>query len=80
MPAIAQIPPNVLVDLLLTDGWKVTSEDTYNWLLEKRGKDPLPIPKRAKLIPFQIHEHVLLVAGIEFGDYFELLKKVGYRT
>lgn len=79
MAAITHIPPEILKQVLVMDGWKVTHEDAYNWLLEKSGKDPLPIPKRVRMLPFEIHEHCLQVAELEFGRYLELLQQTGYK-
>lgn len=79
MPALAHVPPEILKQILELDDWHVGYEDSYNWLLEKSGRDPLPIPKRIKLIPFEIHEHCMKVAEMDFGRYFELLSKTGYR-
>jgi hypothetical protein len=79
MPALAHVPPAILKQVLEFDGWKVTHEDHYNWLLEKAAFDPLPIPKRTKLISFEIHEHCLAVAKIDGARYFELLAKVGFK-
>lgn len=79
MPGLAHIPPEVLKQILILDDWKVTHEDAYNWLLEKDGKDPLPVPKRIKLVPFEVHEHCLSIAGIDLARYFELLARLDYR-
>lgn len=76
--ALAHIPPTVLKQILECDDWQVTNEDTYNWLLQKDGKDPLVIPKRIKMVPFEIHERCMAVAGIDLARYFELLGKTGY--
>jgi hypothetical protein len=79
MPALAQVPPKALKEVLELHGWKVGYEDSYNWLLEKSEKDPLPIPKRIKLVQFEIHEHCLKVADISWGEYIELLARTGYK-
>ena len=78
MAALAHIPPNILKRILELDGWKVTYEDGYNWLLEKDGKEPLAIPKRIKLVPFEIHEHCLAVAEMDLSKYWGLLARAGY--
>jgi hypothetical protein len=76
MPALAHITPATLKNLLILDGWQIRYEDTYNWILTKGSKDPLAIPKRVKLIPFEIHEHCMAVAELNHEEYFELLEKV----
>ena len=79
MPALAHVPPEILKQILESDGWKLAHEDSYNWLLEKDEKDPLTIPKRIKMIPFELHEHYLEVADIGLSRYFELLEQTGYK-
>ncbi len=69
----------VLKDILVADGWAVTREDSYNWLLEKDDYDPLSIPKRIKLVPFEIHEHCLGVAKMDLGRYWQRMAEVGYK-
>ena len=79
MPAIAPVPPPVLRDCLLEDGWSLFDEDSYNWVLVKNGR-PLVIPKRGGLVAIEISSKVLEIANLNPGRYFELLEIVGYRT
>lgn len=80
MQALAHIPPEVWKRILELDGWTVLYEDSYNWLLEKDGKEPVALPKRIKLVPFEIHEHFMAVSEIHLARYFELLEAAGYKN
>ncbi|SRR5258708_1011954 len=79
VPALAHIPPDVLRQILVEDGWTLRREDSYNWVLIKDGREPLIVPKRVRKVAFELHERCLQIAGMDLGRYFELLERVGYK-
>ena len=78
MPALAPIPPRVLKDVLVRDGWSIYDEDSYNWILTKGNQILPPVPKRGGVVAMEVHEHLLGAAGIPLDRYFKLLKEIGY--
>jgi len=78
MPAIALVPPTVLKDVMVLDGWSVDEEDSLNWMLFKNGNS-LEIPKRGKLIAREVFESCLIDGGMSLGRFFEHCKQLGYK-
>lgn len=78
MPAVAPIPPRVLKDVLVKDGWFIYDEDPYTWILTKRNLILPPVPKRGAVVAMEVHEHLLCAAGIPLDRYFKLLEEIGH--
>lgn len=77
MPALAKCSPGTLKAILLEAGWKVYNESPLVWSLVRGiGGDSLEIPKRGRLVSFQVLEHCLEVAELAPGDYFDLMHRV----
>jgi hypothetical protein len=76
MPAIAPIPPHILRAILELDGFRVISEDLYNWVLVKDAADVFPIilPKIGKLVAVDVLMGALHKAHMNNARYFELLE------
>lgn len=77
MPALAKCSPEELKNILLLAGWKVYNEDQYNWSLVKGiGSESLEIPKKGKLVSFEVLYHCLGAGELAPGDYFEFLQQI----
>jgi hypothetical protein len=77
MPALAKCTPIELKDILIAAGWRVYNEDPYNWSMVRGiGSESVGIPRKGKLVSFQVLYHCLGLADLAPGDYFELLAKV----
>lgn len=74
MAALAPIPPLLLKNILELDGYKVVTEDPFNWVLVKSIEDELPIllPKLGKLVALDVMMDALHKAQMNNGRYFEL--------
>lgn len=76
--AIALVPPAVFKQVLECCGWTVDEEGKFNWTMVKDGV-PLTIPKRGKLVSRDLFEACMQTGILTPGDYFEALKKIGYK-
>jgi hypothetical protein len=77
MPALAKCSPETLKSILLEAGWKLYNDGTLNWSLVRGiGGDSLEIPKKGKLVSFEVLYHCLEVAQLAPGDYFDLINRV----
>src|SRR5713226_6812133 len=75
MPALVKVTPVQLKDILLQAGWRVHQEDPLNWSLVK-GNQSLELPKKGKLVSFEVMYHALTVAELALRTYLELREKV----
>jgi hypothetical protein len=73
MPALRQVAPVILKEVLEVAEWKVYNEDKHNWSLVNHNGISVEIPKRGRFVSFQIMEHVLSEADMPPGDYFKYL-------
>lgn len=72
MVPLAQIPPYLMKQVLILDGWKLRREDEFNWLLSK-GHTCLPIRKKCKTLPFAVMDICFEVADLRGQRYLDLL-------
>jgi hypothetical protein len=72
MVPIAQIPPYLMKQVLILDGWKLRRQDEFNWLLSK-GRKYLPIPRKCKTLPFAVMEICFEEAKLRGQRYLDLL-------
>lgn len=80
MPALAKCSPEELKNVLIEAGWRVYSSSVYNWSMVKEiGSDSIEIPKKGKLVSFEVLYHALEVAELAPGDYFSHLSTVRAR-
>jgi hypothetical protein len=75
LPPFAQISPKLLRDILELDGWKATHQDDYNWLMDKDGFEPIPIPKLVRTVPFAVFDNCLEKSQIVGDRYQKLFAK-----
>ncbi len=82
MPAIAPIPPLAMKSILELRGWRVVSEDKFNWLLEASKyegnvkPEPLPLPKRGRLLAVDVMMDTLIKTKTDLHTYFKLKEQV----
>jgi hypothetical protein len=82
LPAIAPIPPLAMKQLLELRGWKVVSEDKFNWLLEASKyegtvkPEPLPLPKRGRLLALDVMMDTLIKTKTDLHTYFTLKEQI----
>lgn len=77
MPALLKCAPADLKAILLECGWRVYNDDQYNWSMVKGiGSASIELPKKGKLVSFDVLYSALGKADIAPGEYFELLQKV----
>jgi len=80
MPAVlAPIPPLALKRILELYGFKVISEDEFNWLLADPGQpssEPIALPKMGELVAIDIMMQALIDAKMGYATYFALRDKV----
>jgi len=72
MVPFAQISPELMMQVLTLDGWKVRRQDEFNWLLSK-GRRYLVIPRKCKTLPFAIMDFCLGEADLQGQKYLDLL-------
>jgi hypothetical protein len=73
MPALIKPSPIQLRKILESDGWNVYQEDEYTWSMVKAGvESSLEIPKRGRVVTFEVFEHALEIAELPPGKYLEL--------
>lgn len=74
MPALRKVAPVILKEILeATDEWSMYAEDRWNWSLVNSVGVSVEIPKRGRLVSFEVMENALEQADITPGDYFRLL-------
>lgn len=73
MPALRQVAPIILKEVLEAAEWQLYGEDRLNWSLVDQSGVSIEIPKKGKLVSFQVMEHALSQANLPWGDYFRLL-------
>jgi len=78
MPAIALVPPSVLKDAMLSAGWRIHREDSFNWLLLKDGV-PLAIPKRGRLVAREVMENCQIDGQLAPGELLSHIQAIGYQ-
>jgi len=82
MPAIACIPPWAMKKILELRGWKVVSEDEYNWTMETTKYDgptmpePIILPKRGRLLALDVQMDTLIKTKTDLHTYFLLKEQV----
>ena len=80
MPAVlAPIPPLALKQILELYGFKLVSEDEYNWLLADPGQstcEPIVLPKMGELVAIDVMMQVLIDAKMGYATYFALRDRV----
>ena len=76
MPALRQIRPIILKELLEAAEWSIYSEDKLNWSLVNGAGESVEVPKRGRFVSTQVMEHILSQAELLPGDYFSLLALV----
>jgi hypothetical protein len=68
MPALAKCTPEELKDILLEAGWKVYNSDRFTWSLVRGiGSDSVEIPRKGRLVSFEVLYHVLEVGNCHLG-------------
>jgi hypothetical protein len=75
MPALVKVSPDHLRQILIEEGWRVHAQDPLNWSMVK-GELQLQIPKRGRMVSFEVMENALLVAEIPPGRYLELRERI----
>jgi hypothetical protein len=73
MPALKKVAPVILKEILEAAEWAIYSEDRWNWSLVNSEGLSVEIPKRGRLVSFQVMENALAQADLRPGDYFRLL-------
>jgi hypothetical protein len=73
MPALKQIAPVILKEVLEAAEWTVYTEDKWNWCMVDDEGESVEIPKHGRFVSFQVMEHVLSRAELLPGDYFRCL-------
>jgi hypothetical protein len=74
MPAIKQVAPIILKEVMEAAEWAVYTDDKWNWsMVNATGDLSVEIPKRGRFVSFQVMEHVLSQAEMLPGDYFRYL-------
>jgi predicted RNA binding protein YcfA (HicA-like mRNA interferase family) len=59
--------------ILERDGWKVASEDGYNWQFEKPGAaEVIILPKLGDAVATEVLEDIVAKAGLGHGGYIRL--------
>lgn len=80
MPALALIPPDLLLKVLQADGFQVVHQDDYHWYLAKGLADvPIHLPKQPGedgMVSMLVMEPLLFEAHIDHAKYFALLQLV----
>lgn len=80
MPAVlAPIPPLALKQILELYGFKVLSEDDYNWLMadpNQPGVEPIVLPKMGELVAIDVMMQALIDAKMGYATYFALRDRV----
>jgi len=72
MPALKKVTPVILKEVLEAADWALYTEDKWNWCLVKDGES-VQIPKKGRLVSFQVMENALGQAEMAWGDYFRYL-------
>ena len=57
MPALKKVAPIILKEILEAAEWSVYAEDKYNWSLVNQSKVSVEIPKKGRLVSFQVMEN-----------------------
>ncbi|HUA18379.1 MAG TPA: hypothetical protein VMU80_20670 [Bryobacteraceae bacterium] len=73
MPALKKVTPVILKEIMEAADWAVYTEDRWNWSLVNADGVSVEIPKRGRLVSFQVMENALAQAELLPGDYFRLL-------
>lgn len=80
MPAVlAPIPPLALKQILELYGFKLLSEDDYNWLLtdpSQPNSEPIVLPKMGELVAIDVMMQALIDAKMGYATYFALRDRV----
>jgi len=76
MPALRKVAPVILKEILEAAGWSIYTESRLNWSLVNEQGISLEIPKKGRLVAFQLLENALSQAELAPGDYFRLLETV----
>jgi hypothetical protein len=69
MPALRKVAPIILKEILEAAEWSVYAEDRLN----SGSGISVEIPKRGRLVSFQVMENALSQADLPPGEYFRLL-------
>ena len=75
--ALSPIPPIVLRDILVKDGFSVVRETDYNWTLFKEDS-PRPVitlPKKGSLVSVTVMMEILDQIKMNNERYFDLLNQ-----
>src|SRR5437660_5072491 len=80
MPAVlAPIPPVALKQIIELYGFKLLSEDDYNWLLadpSQPNNEPIVLPKMGELVAIDVMMQALIDAKMGYATYFALRDRV----
>jgi hypothetical protein len=76
MPALKQVAPVILKEILEAAEWTLYTEDKWNWCMVDADGESVEIPKYGRFVSFQVMESVLSRAELLPGDYFRLLAVV----
>jgi hypothetical protein len=78
-PAVAPIPPGALKEILCLHGYRVSTEDEYNWSLTDKSQEnsePIIVPKIGELVALDVMMQTLIDAKLNLSTYFALKEKV----
>ena len=73
----APVPPEVLKDISLLDGWSLVLETDLNWRLD-RGGEQLIIPKDGNYVSVEVLAAFLEKTGMDWPAYLDLAHRAGH--
>jgi hypothetical protein len=79
MQALAPISPLALKQILELHGFKVISEDQFNWLLADPASptsEPIVLPRMGELVAIDVMMQAIIDAKIGYATYFSLRDRV----
>ena len=78
MPPETPIPPEIFKEVLVKAGWTVLEETNFHWAMKRDGRT-LKVPKDCDVLGLEVMEHCLIKADFGPGQYWNLLKQIGYK-
>jgi hypothetical protein len=81
VPAVACIPPIAMKRILELRGYRIVSEDEFNWVMEPSKyeagslQEPITLPKRGALLAVDIMMDTLIKTKTDLQMYFSLKEK-----
>lgn len=73
----APVPPEVLKDISVLDGWSLVLETDLNWRLDRSGKQ-LIIPKDGDYVSIEVLTAFLQKSDMDWLKYLDLAGRAGY--